>query len=408
MSECQFCKMERPGHGARLPMGWKRVEDRPVCADCWRARFLIRAVTFAVAKPADNDWPGLREKLAKCWAESTSLANWAVVELAKNDTVRTPAMKKCPKMPAIYLYGLFNKQYASREAWHGSSSSACSVLQDVEAKYRKRRFEVVWTHGSSLPSYRYPVPFPVHNRLWSAEWSEDGRKVPLVTLSVGDRVTLQLRREAGWGRQLAAFDQIVSGEAVHCEAAIYRQAKGGSHRNGMSDREAGGGRKQSYDVMLKLVAWFPRKDAGEAVNTMLVRTDPAARWVAEVEGHSPWIMNADHVRRWCAEHRVRLQRTGEDTKADKRLPSRQRKRISELRQVWARKHDDRCNTFCHTAAKQLAEYAVRQKVAEVIYDDSTRTYLPDFRWAALTGCLQQKLGERGITLTAATHREEAA
>lgn len=406
--KCQFCKEPAKATKDRLPNGWRRLADSVVCPKCWKERFVLRAVTFPVARPVDCDWPAFREKMAAAWAESTGLANWAVQQLAKGDIVRTPKMAKLPKWKRPYLYGLFNKEYVGRQAWAGSTSSAQSLFRAVEKKYAADRFAVVWTRENSLPSFRYPVPFPVHNQDWWASWSDDGRKVPLVSICLpGGRVTLQLRREASLGRQLAMFKQIESGEAVACEAAIYRQTKGGSHRNGLAARENGGGRTIASDVMMKLVAWFPRKAAGELVSTMVVRSDPAALWVAEVSGHGPWILNADHVRRWAAEHRCKLQRTSEDTKADKRIPARQRKRISELRNVWAQKYDDRMKTFCHTAAKQLAEYAERQKVAEMIYDTEVRTYLPDFCWARLEGCLKQKLDDRGILLTTATRKEEA-
>ncbi len=361
-----------------------------------------------VARPVDIDWPGLRERLHRAWSMSTALANWSVTELAKNDVTKTAAMAKLPKMPSIYLYGLFGG-YSARGDWQGATQGANAVLNSVQRKYEKSRFAVVWLRSASLPNFRYPMPFPVDTDGWSASWSDDGRKVPLVSICLpGGRVTLQLRREASLGRQLAMFGQIAAGAAIACEAAVYRQLKGGSHRNGTAGREAGGGRKQQSDVMVKLVAWFPRPAQKEVTGTMALRTHPDALWVAELEGHSSWILNADHVRRWAAEHRCKLQRTAEDTKADKRVPTAQRKRVSELRQTWSRKYDGRMKTFCHTAAKQLAEYAERQKVAEVIYDNSIRSYLPDFCWARLEGCLKQKLDERGILLTAAVPPEEVA
>jgi hypothetical protein len=46
----------------------------------------------------------------------------------------------------------------------------------VEAKYRAKRYEVVWTCAASLPSIRYPQPYPMHNQSWSFAFDGENRR----------------------------------------------------------------------------------------------------------------------------------------------------------------------------------------------------------------------------------------
>lgn len=102
---------------------------------------MLRAVTIPVAGPTDCEWQELREALRSCWANATTVANWATTELYKSDIVRTPAMERLPKYPErIYLY-----PGARRVAPEMDPTSVTSLLQAVESKYRKRRLAVVST-----------------------------------------------------------------------------------------------------------------------------------------------------------------------------------------------------------------------------------------------------------------------
>lgn len=361
---------------------------------------ICRAVTFPFT-PHSCDWPAFDELIRDCWHESTSLANWAVLELVKHDVTRTACMEKLPAYPpcsckhcsrparkgknkgqvrkqGINLYGHF-QNYEGRAAWAGAAAAAGCVLRAVERKYQQERFGVLWRRDQSLCTYRYPYPFPVHNQNWSARYGKD--RAPLVELSLpGGAVTLRLRGGSEMRRQLAGFAAIVNGARVG-EAAVYRRG----------DR-----------TMLKLVCHLPRKPAGELTGTLCVRTDPNAFWVSEQDGRQPWIVNADHVRRWIASHTAYRQRMSEDLKFEKRWPAEVRRHMLQSLDDRCRKQNDRLTTWCHEASKMLAEFARRQKVAEVIYDDANKDYLPMFPWFKLREMVRNKLDERGIILLAAS------
>jgi hypothetical protein len=110
MIQCVYCTKQ--SDAKRLPPGWHRdPADSPVCSSCWNERYLLRAVTIPVAGPVDGTWEELRESLRTAWQAATRLSNWAIRELAKADIVRTPEMKKLPRMAAVYLYP------GAREVW---------------------------------------------------------------------------------------------------------------------------------------------------------------------------------------------------------------------------------------------------------------------------------------------------
>ena len=385
--KCSKCQTEKDVKNNRLPQGWKNRPTGIYCGTCWRSQYILRAISFPVIGPVDAEWKDLRKAVAACWAESTALANWTVTELAKMDIIRKADDAKCPKMPELGkggMYALWNKKYSSRAAWDGQASSACSLMRTVEAKYRKRRFDLVWRRAVSLPTYRYPYPFPVHNQSWQASLGNEGQ-VPLISVNLaGTRWTLRLKGGPQFHRQRKAFAQIVSGEAIQGEAAIY----GGTSK-----------------LMVKMVAWFPRSEPTKAEHTMILRTDPNAFLIADIEGSSPFIINADHIRRKIEEHRIYRQRMSEDLKHEKRWPKKNREDMVESLGKRCDKQNARLDTFTHQISACVANYAGRRKVAEVIYDPQCKTYLPNFPWQNFETKLAYKLDALGIQLTKAEPKE---
>lgn len=370
---------------ARLPRGWKEHNGR-WCPNCWRAAWMLRAITFRVAGPVDGTWADLRETLRDCWRNATTVSNWAVRELSRADVVRTPDLEKLPPMPRVYLYP------GAREiAPDMDPQSVTAVLQAVERKYRERRYDVIWQRKASGPSYRYPAPYPVHNQGWRAELGPDNEALISVRLG-GRRWTLRLAGGPGFARQRRAFLRLVAGEAVHGELALYPvAASGGDHRPGMDDR------RQSR-LVAKLVMWLPKEEREGRGGVLYVRTTGDSLLVYHTEGGEPRHLHADQARRWAAEHRRRLQRLSDDTKAEKRKSRRQLRGLQDRREAWARKHRHRMDSLTHEASAAIAGFARRQGVGRVVYDDTDKSYVPEgFPWAELRQKLQYKLAGEGIT-----------
>jgi hypothetical protein len=377
MFACSQCKTEKyikPDRRGteRLPAGWKRLPNEILCGKCVKDSYVIRAVEFPVASPVDMTREELNALLDGCWREARRLANWAECQLFDADKKTLDAQGKAPAMPKVYLYGIFKsgRTFPRRRQWDGATQSAAIILRGVERAYRKWRNDVVFRGKRSLSSHD-SVPFPVDADAWSLDYGDN--RQPLVSVALpGGRITLRLRYGAEFGRQLAGFAQIFKSEAVKGELALRKNRRTG-------------------DVMVKLVARFPRRQVGERLHTMLVRTDPNALWVVEQEGHAPWILNADHIRRWVECHRVFLQRIGEDMKHEKRIPRQQRGHMDDAIEDRCIKQNDRLATFCHQVTVQLSALADRRRVATVIYDDKCREWISRFPWHQLRTKLAYKL-----------------
>jgi hypothetical protein len=185
---------------------------------------------------------------------------------------------------------------------------------------------------------------------------------------------------------------MVSGAAVVGELALYRQrASVADHRNGVAERDSGG-QKASYRIMCKMVAWFPRKPASKGDGVLLARTDKDALLVAlNAKEEKVWVLNADHVKRWEAEHRRRLNRWSDDQKAENRPPNFQARREAD-----ATKYRRRIDSACHEAAAQLVNYAVRRHFGVIRYNDVRCDFLGQFSWDRLRSLIREKADAKGI------------
>lgn len=391
--KCIKCTSVAKSH--RLPPGWKRVGDKILCNRCMKREFVLRAITIPVVGPIDSDWKELREVLKDMWAQTTNLSNWLVSHYYAADIKRTPAVEKLPPMPRLYLYPAARKSFPDIP-----STSVTAIEHAVSGKYRSKRYDVIWRASESLPNYRYPVPFPVHNQSWKALYIDER---PAVSVRLGDRRwTLRLRDGHQFKRQLAGFAGFADGSNIQGELALYEQrARKSDHRNGVHERDANG-REQISRVMCKLVGYFPRKKGKEKSGTLFVRTDAEALLIAlNQKDERLWVENCDQVRRWSAEHRRQLQRWSDDQKAEQRsIASYQSRRESA-----ARKYRHRMDSLVHETSSHLVKYAERRRFAIIRYDDTNKSYCPQFPWFALKEKIQYKAEAAGIFLEIPTGDE---
>lgn len=365
--KCSKCETTRviKSEKSRTPTGWKNRPDGLYCGECWSKRYVLRAIAMPVAEPLSGDWKEFDAACKEAWIQTTAAANWMTTELYVRD-IRRKGEEKMPPMPKAYLYP------EARERFPGLTPRTVAALEQmIQKKYRSKRVKVVWTATESLPNYRYPMPLPLPNQAWSATVATGDR--PVWSGRIGDRRwEVRLRGGIRYKRQVAAFRQIVSGECIQGEAAVYRQAD---------------------KTIVKMVGWFPRSEARAANGTLHVQTAADNLLVAvDSKGNRLWQINFDHLPRWVAEHREQLQRWSEDSKAEQRpVPTFQARRTAATE-----KFDDRMRSAVNEAAAHIANYARRRKYAEVVYNDHLRSFCPDFRWAALKERLAIKLDEYGI------------
>jgi hypothetical protein len=233
---------------------------------------------------------------------------------------------------------------------------------------------VIWTAKAALPSFRYPTPYPIPNQGWTVSL-EDGR--PIVSFRLGDnRVRLRLKSGNQLRRQLVQIRQIISGDAVKGEAAVYE-------RGGV--------------LMVKLVAWLPRPATNQGTGTLTLRTGTDCLLMAvNIKDDALWRYNGDHLRRWTAEHRRMLQRWSDDSKYENRpIPS-----FADRRKAAVAKYRRRMDSATHEISAQLAGYATRRHFAAVYFDERDHSYLGEgFPWFRLREMMKEKLDARGIMFT---------
>ena len=344
-----------------------------------------------------DGWALLRE----CWEQSTALANWGVTQLLSADVMRLPDMAKLPARPQIKgpahkgLYGLATDTLGLKTGfWAGACISASTILRDVERKYVQDRYAVLWLRNKAPCTYRYPYPWPVHAQSWIGAGYDDAGK-PWVRVALpGGHVMLRLRGGPEFGRQLGLFRQVVSGELPKLQLVIRQQGTSlGCHRPTI-------GKREPVRVMVKMVARLPKPPAKEG-RTLVLLTDPASFWVAEIDNRQAWVLNNDYMRRGLAahaEHQRRLQRMSEDAKSERRLGSNRTRQIQARLDRLCDKHHDRMQSWTHEAAAHLVKFCERQGVAEVLYLDRDKGFMPKFPWHQLLSKLVDKATMAGINV----------
>jgi hypothetical protein len=362
-----------------MPRGWKRRADEVFCQNCWRDRYVLRAVAIPIASPlGETVWKDLDADLHRMWAATTGCANWMLTELYAHDVRReSSSPAKMPPMPRTYLYPGARARFPELP-----SQSVASLEQAITQKYRAVRYDVVWRSSAVLPTYRYPTPFPIHNQSWHVRIDDDNR-IALSVRIADHRIELRLRGGPQFHRQRRAVEQMVKGEAICGECAIY---------------------KRGTATMAKMVAWMPRPQGrAEKSGTLIVRTSSDSLLVAvNAKDERIWVWNADQVRRWHAEHRWQLGRWAEDQKAENRpVPD-----FAERRSAATRKYRNRMEAACHQASGYVAGYAARRRFEAVSYDDRVRDYCEDFPWARLRSLLGIKLDGAGIRFESVPETKE--
>lgn len=380
--------------GVKVPRGWKRHDGRIYSPEGWRSRYMLRSVTFPVAsieveegETKEAVWKAFRDACHEAWILTTQASNFLMTEFARQDPALAGWSEKMPKMAAPYLYPVVRERFPGLP-----SMSVVSLCQSVWGKYSSHRFAVS-IGKESLPTHRYPTPIPMHNQAWKTVLVHG--ECPGVSLRLGDRRwTLRLRGGHGFHRQRRAWDQMHSGEAVRGELAIYQRNAGSTHRPGATGKK---------EVCVKLVAWLPKSEHGPRdAGTLFCRTDASALLVAlNTKDHQLWTYHGDHIRRWQAEHRERLQRLADDSKLEDR---RQGIPFADRRRAECARFNRRMKSAAQQLAAKAAGYARRRRFEAVKL--TLGTDKPDFVWHQFVTCLEQKCDEFGLEFEQVEMRAE--
>lgn len=380
---------------------------------------VIRACELPLRFAEDETW----KLLLECWSQASMLANWTVHTLARHDIVRLPDMDKLPPMPVIDLYATAfgrkktkpgkkdasktlhacDPQYTGYEFFGGAMQSANIIMNDVLARYKRYRFDIVWRRVRSLDTYRGMYPWPIHGKAWGkARLDENGK--PSIEVSLpGGKVRLELRGGPEFHRQMKLFKEMVEldklPESMRKDELGRPQMEIRYQRGSMSSHRQMTPTRQPGRVMVKMLARVTPREDKEATRCLVLTTDPGAFWVAEIDQRQAWVLNADHVRRGIARHQEHLstiQRLAQDAKAESRIyfnrHSKQQTRLEAL----VHKNHNRICSWTHESAAHVINFAVRQKVCEIFYLDKNTGFIEKFPWRMLHDKLADKAKLNGI------------
>lgn len=378
---CSGCHTDRPSTSHRPPRGWKVLSVGTLCPGCLAYRYQIRAITIPIAGPQDATWPELGAALREAWVETTRCANWIATELYARDVRREPDDPKLRSMPRVYLYPEARALFPMV-----SPINLTAILQQIEQTYRKRRYELLWQRSISLPTYRYPMPTPIHSQAWRLEETAGGQMLAHVRL--GDRWwILRLRGGPEFMRQRAALRQLIQGTALPAAGALYAiRATRGDHRHA----------ERQQRVMLKLVAWLSRVPRRSGL-TATVQTAASDLLLVRVPDQGiVATIRADHVRRAIASHEVRRGRLQADLAITRRwIPSERAALQTRLTTSTDRQHRA-LRTWLQQIAAQVARTAIGHGCGTVVYEDEVQDFCQPFPWQALRLALQHACEGRGL------------
>lgn len=393
---CESCGVTKPSD--RLPRGWKRSGGEVLCGNCVSDRYCVRAISLPIREVLDpplSDGESFFSRFTAAWRLSTDLANWAQRQLLVRDVIRTPDMEQLPRYAAFNLYGLFTSDYSARSHWDGATGSASAILQAVLVGWRygranRSRYAVIWRGDSSAAHFRWPYPWIARAAETRLFWQDTpGGRSPCIALSLpGGRQTFRLDCGPDYRRPLRDFAALVEGRAQLGDTKIVGRFRCG----------------KLVGVDVRIAGRFPRAAKTNTNRAAIVRT--VANGLLEVEVPDrpmPWRLNMKHLHGLQAAIARRdrsLEALREDTKHEKRWPSKTRARIVAADEPRADRQRRRLKTAIEQAAHQTIMFIARSFCDRVEYDDSCREFAPHFPWHELTRRIEDKCRRLGIAFAA--------
>jgi len=374
---------------AKVPMGWKRTSEGMLCRSCMQSAYRTVACALPIVKPLGATWDEFGTALRTAWERSTSLSTWAMARMHLADPGLDAEKKKLHPMPELNLYAEIRGRFPDVPC-----GTVAAMAQSLRSKYMSARFGIMVNNGkggrSDWPKFRYPTPFPI--RAQGSEWAvaKQGQEYILSFNLCDKRWDVVLRQGKDFRRQIGMVDQLIGGDALKCELALYSiRANDGDRRSGMSEREPGGGERSRRRVMAKLVLRIPRTTKRSGDRTMVLKALPHSFLVARMAGQTSngWWLHGDHQMRRIAQHRRMMRRMSDDMKSEQRSKrGGLQGRISRQ----SKKHRDYMKSFVQTTAASIVSYAQRQHVGRIVFDDRKGEYFESFPWFEFWAYLKEK------------------
>lgn len=336
----------------------------------------VRSICFPVKWPCDEeDKDSLRKVVTDCFKAATTISQETIRQILIQDSyVRQPGDVKLPKSPKVYTYQKGDERYAT---W---ASTVAAIKHDIESRWRKLRYDVLWTNKMGIPSYRYPQPFPFGSKNWHIVDSQDRLRINLKLMGFKEEIPVECKLGPGQHRNLSAARKMHNGEYKRGTATLYENRSG--------------------ELMLKLACYIPDKQERTTGGALRVFSCADSFLVAENDtANKLWVLNAIHVRQWIVKHDIAMKRFREDLKADRRLRTGKRKGLMTQSQAAQRKMRNRLDSFVHESSCQLVEYAYKRGFAEIALDLSDKSYFDHFPWYQLETQIASKAKHKGLRVS---------
>jgi len=349
----------------------------------------IRSLNLPIMDVAEGyqngQWQGTPEArttfrfcLNLSWREATRAANWMVTRLAAHEPTRVAGQEQPAKYEGTREVG--NLLYAEgRNLFPDLDSQILGLLRNnIIAHYMAHRWNVFGYGSESLQTFRYPLPLPLPAESFPVLLDADGVACLRLRLA-GSRFTVRLAT----GKDFAWHQEILAGIAA------------GTVKRGAAKLWLG---KKKKDLMVGIPAHLTREAIVKPIsNALLVKTDPKALFTVEIEGKRrkyPLICNEDWLKGQIIRHALFRQRFSEDMRHEVRR-NRQFKR-NHYRALDSRceSHNRRVDDRLHKVTRSVVDFAVRNRVGMVIYDDTDRSWVKPFPWYRVRLLLKEKLEER--------------
>lgn len=346
---------------------------------------VTRTLTVPIIKPLQGrTWDELGDAIRARWQESTEAANVVISELYAADMRAKETVGELPDMTKINTY-----QKIVALVPDMPSGSASAIDRIVRRKYTSKNSKghrVRWaaiTGTASLPSFRYPMPYPIRAQDWKIA-EIDGDIVvdlPLGRITKGklDRFICVLPSTGRkWARPGRILRQIVAGEINARDIKIVEMRGDGKNKPGVAI---------AYDMPVV------EKDRSGSLN---VRTDGESLVIANVEGDDRiWKYHNDRLPSLIAAHRRRLARWSDDRKFEDRST---RQSVTKHSRKRVDKQSDIVGDALHQASARIVGFADRRNVAEIIYDDTDQSWCESLPYHRLKTLIKEKAEQKGIVL----------
>lgn len=333
-------------------------------------------------------WNRLWASLRHGWRQTSQAATWLAVEFAKIDNEPLlEGKKRLPKLNAPNAT-INRLRRQAREQWPDiDSQTFYGVARNVQKRVlgSKSRFARRILCSDSIPKFCYPQPLPVQTKDYKLTEADNGSFWFEFRVLTGQRIRVRIGGGPPFARQMNAVRLALSSGKLGAASVFLKRSCN----------------KPMVAIATSLP--LPTKRVGRAMN---VGTHPVAFLTAELEGRQVWVLNADHLRRQEESHRVFLERFRQDTKYEHRWDRQTRRNMGRAMETRCQKNKDRRQDYVKKAAANLVNFALRNGVATILYQDVCRDYLKQFCWFEVAIAIASKCESESIEFIHVNKGEE--